>query len=98
MGLRVLKSIAEWMGYKWRRSDQAMLQHYRACFASQSGRVVLQHLMDNVYCVVDQSADPMRALVHNARRSVVHEILMNIDMAENPQKHLAPVETSNGVV
>ncbi len=49
---------------------------------------MLNHLIDTIYCQVYEGTDPMAALVHNARRSVIHEILMNVDLAENPTKYM----------
>lgn len=94
----MLTRVAEWLGYKWRTHDPQLLEAYRATFSSQQGRRVLQHLLDSTYCVVYEGTDPLAAVAHNARRSVVHEILMNIDAAEHPQKYIAEVERQNGVV
>ena len=74
-----------WMTQKWaRRLDPGLVQAYQVTFNSLHGRAVLQHLLDEIYCQVCLSKDPIDLSTHNARRSVVHEILENIDMADHP--------------
>jgi len=43
--------------------------------------------MDTVYCTVYEGDNPALAMAHNARRSVIHDILVNLDMAEFPRKY-----------
>ena len=74
--------------------DPSVLKAYQTTFTgSPSGQLVLQHLMDNIYCTVYEGTDVQAALVHNARRGVIHEILQNIDAAERPDKYNIRVET-----
>lgn len=57
---------------------------------SIDGQQVLQHLLDTEYFQVYHGTDPYQAVAFNARRAVIHEILVNIDIAENPQRYFAP--------
>ena len=52
----------------------------------------LQHLLDTVYCTVLEDPSGDRAIAHNARRALVHEIIMNIDSAEHPGKYEVKVQ------
>lgn len=70
---------------KWRpQHDLPLMFAYQATFNSAYGQLILQHLLDNIYCTVYEGTNPNEALVHNARRSVVHEILQMIDQAQHP--------------
>lgn len=54
------------------------IQHaYQRFFASGDGQIITQHLLDTVYNTVYEGCDPQEALVHNARRTVIQEILDN---------------------
>src|SRR3990170_2289347 len=94
-----MKPIVDWLTTKWRRPAQPeleparLLHAYGVTFGSPQGQVVLQHLLDQVYCTVYEGTDPQAALVHNARRSVVHEILESVDQAEAPGKYRLTTET-----
>lgn len=79
----------KWLGGKWRliTDDATILKAYYVTFTSPEGALILQHLMDNIYCKVYEGIDPMAALAHNAKRSVIHEILENMDRAANPGKY-----------
>lgn len=94
----MIKSIQQWFHRKWlpRQHPQSLLNSYHATFSNIYGQDVLQHLIDSIYCTVYEGSNPNEALVHNARRSVVHEILTNIDMAQNPVKYLTPANQENG--
>jgi hypothetical protein len=70
-----------------------LVRAYHATFASPQGQLVLQHLLDTVYFSVYEGKDHHEAAVHNARRSVVHEILLNIDIGEHPEKYVSTVST-----
>lgn len=84
-----------WFRYKWRTLFAGDLARaYHTTFAHGDGQIVLQHLMDGIYCTVYTGNDPIQAMMHNARRSVVQEILENIDMAENPTKYEIKVEST----
>lgn len=89
----MIQRIAEWFRHRWLGVDSGMLKHYHACFSSASGQHVLQHFLDSIYCTVYEGSDPQEALIHNARRTVVHEILMNLDAAEHPMKYNPQVQT-----
>lgn len=86
----MIASIKEWLKAKWRPAfDQDQLKvAYVTAFNSPAGSLVLQHLIDTVYCQVYQGIDPIACITHNARRSVIHEILLNIDAAQHPAKYL----------
>lgn len=84
MMLRVLG----WLTRKWQPVvTENVLRAYQVTFSTAEGQVVLQHLMDAVYCQVYQGKDPVELAIQNGRRSVVHEILENIDKATEPGKY-----------
>ena len=85
----MLESIKTWALGLWRPQvpTSTLAIAYDQTFNTEFGRIVLQHLLDSVYCSVYSGVDPNAALVHNARRTVVHEILENIDRATNPLKY-----------
>jgi hypothetical protein len=70
---------------------------YMHCFNSIYGKVVIQDLLDNVYCTVYEGNDPIEMATHNGRRSAVHEILKQIDLAVSPQKYVVEATADNGV-
>jgi hypothetical protein len=57
--------------------QQSILHAYQRLFASPDGQVVMQHLLDNIFCTVYEGPEPDGAVIHNARRTVVLEILQN---------------------
>ena len=80
--------LKQWFTLKWRRQDASTLREaYRVTFSTIYGQMVLQHLLDTIYCTAYEGTDPQAALVWNAKRAVVHDILMNLDMAEDPEKY-----------
>lgn len=85
----MFNTIAQWLGFKWRvvvmPSDIA--RAYHATFNTEPGKVVLQHLIDEVYCQVYVGQDAIACVAFNARRALVHEILLNMDSVENPAKY-----------
>ena len=86
----MISAIQHWLRTgKWRRivDNSAIVNAYGIAFSTSAGELVLQHLLDNVYCVVYEGVDPQAALALNHRRAVVHEILLNIDQAQNPAKY-----------
>ena len=86
-----MNTVKRWVQYKWMSiMHPEILRAYHATFSGLEGQRVVQHLLDNVYCTVYEGTDPNAALVHNARRSVVQEILMNIDIGEHPDKYYVP--------
>jgi hypothetical protein len=83
------RRLRDWLGRKWFRQQSPLLaQAYQVTFATAEGRLVLQHWLDEVYCRVCHSQDPIALAMHNGRRSVIHEILEAIDMAEQPDKYM----------
>jgi len=99
----MMTRFVEWMQRRWLGYDPQIIRDYHATFVgSPFGQRVLQHLLDNVYCTVYEGTDPIACVTHNARRSVIQEILENIDLAEHPQKYavkveISPMETPNGM-
>src|SRR5712691_7554918 len=88
-----MRLLKRWLQNKWLVLTQSeLVQAYSATFSSQHGSIVLQHLLDNIYNRVYEGTDPQAALVHNARRAVVQEILENIDLGEHPDKYKVKVE------
>lgn len=77
-----------WLTRRWQPVvTENVLRAYQVAFSTPEGQVVLQHLMDAVYCQVYQGKDPVELAIQNGRRSVVHEILENIDKATEPGKY-----------
>lgn len=88
--MRVFK---RWFTRKWvELLHPNLVRSYYLTFSSMDGQQVLQHLLDHVYCTVYYGTDPNEALAHNARRSVVQEILENIDAGEHPSKYQKDVQ------
>jgi hypothetical protein len=75
-----------WRNSRWKKQqdDAQLLEAYRETFATDFGKIVLNHLLGSIYCSTYEGNDPTLALVHNARRGVIEEILQNIDAAEHP--------------
>lgn len=83
-------SMKKWLGRLWRiDADEQARQRAYLIFLSPEGELVLNDLLDNVYCQVIPNPDPLEALALEARRTVVHEILENVDRAKNPMKYRA---------
>jgi len=88
-----MRTFARWLANKWERSEQKELENaYRVTFDNVYGRIVLHHWLNNIYCQYSQSTDPIELATHNGRRSVIHEILEALDMAEHPDKYQAEVD------
>ena len=84
-----MTSFYKWLVHKWGRAPEPTLADaYNAAFKNEHGARVLQHLLDSVYCTVYEGNDPIMCVTHNARRTVVHEILTNIDIGEHPEKYI----------
>ena len=80
--------LRKWFSRKWQHHDPDELrQAYQVTFGSLHGQMVLQHLFDTIYCQVYEGTDAQAALVFNARRSVIHEILYNVDVATRPDHY-----------
>jgi len=86
--------IFTWFQHRWVGVDENLLKDYLVTFSGLQGQRVLQHLMDSVYCTVYEGSNRDEALIHNARRTVIQEILENLDRAEHPQKYEVKVETA----
>ncbi len=88
------RALGEWHGRRWQpQTEEALAKAYLVTFTSPAGQQVLQHLLDSVYCKIYEGVDSAPAVVLNARRSVVQEILENIDRAERPEKYEVQVHT-----
>ena len=75
--------LRNWLGSKWRSQEtNELAKAYYSTFSTVYGRMVLQDLFDRVYCQVYEGTDPVVAAMHNAKRSVVHDILWNMQMGE----------------
>ena len=74
--------------------EPGLAEAYRLTFSGLHGEHVLAHLMDSIYCRPYEGHDPMEMAMHNGRRSVVHEILENIDLAERPDSYTVKEETT----
>jgi hypothetical protein len=81
-----------WLANKWHGVDSDLVNSYLSTFNAPHGQRVLQHLLDSVYCTIYEGSDPIALAVHNGRRSVIHEILENIEIAENPARHAVSVQ------
>ena len=76
--------LAAWLVRKWERQPQStLLQDYLVTFSTPHGRRVLTHLLDQVYCTTYEGQDQVAMAIHTGRRSLVQEILENIDRAEH---------------
>ena len=72
--------LRRWLAHRTDPFDPAKVRaSYQRCFASADGQVVLQHLLQTVYCTTYQGLDPQAALVLEARRSVIEEVLFNLE-------------------
>ena len=92
-----MTAFRDWLTHLWdTRQHPTLLQDYLATFQGEHGQRVLQHLLDSVYCTVYEGKDPMELAAHNARRSVVHDILVNLDMAGSPEKYRVRTEEAHG--
>lgn len=90
--------LSWWVPRKWQQVDENTLRAYAVVFSTGDGSRVLQHLVDSVYATVYYGSDPIALAVHNGRRSLVQEILENIDRASNPNKYQVKVEETDGSV
>jgi hypothetical protein len=92
----VTRRFTEWLGQKWRRrTDPALAQAYQVTFSTAQGQLVLQHLLDEIYCQTCPTRDQIDLATHNGRRSVVQEILENIDAANEPMKYTLTQEMTH---
>lgn len=84
-----MNAFWRWFPAKWRPRDPGLMRAYQVTFSTADGQLVLQDLLDGVYCTVYEGTDPQAAVILNARRALVQEILMNIDHGEHPEKYQA---------
>lgn len=93
----VLSKIISWLPLKWRlMHTEQTLQAFPATFNSLHGQLVLQYLLDNIYCTVYEGTDPIGLANHNGQRQVVHLILEHIDRAQQPAKYAVMEAQHNG--
>lgn len=93
-------SWRRWFDTKWwyhYDNKRELARHYQQTFGTASGKVVMQHLLDSVYCTSYEGTDAIAMAAHSGRRSVIHDILMNLDYAEHPGKYEVK-EVSDGSV
>jgi hypothetical protein len=92
------KRLLDWLGLRWDKRPVSMdlAQDYKATFSTLAGQRVLRHLLDNIYCRTYEGTDVQMAAAHNYRRTVIQEILENIDRAEAIDKPV-PVEKGDTV-
>lgn len=89
------QSFAEWLRHPWRiQESKDLLDAYNITFSGLHGQRVLQHILDNVYTTVYIGTDPVELAYHNARRSVVQDILQMLDRARAPEKYKIKIETT----
>ena len=82
------KRFRDWLSRKWsRQPDSTLPEAYRVTFSTLDGQRVLQHLLDSVYCTCYEGTDAVGLAQHEGARRVVHEILVNVDLGEQPQKY-----------
>lgn len=81
----------------WHGEENAerIIRAYDECFSTQPGQTVLEHLVNNVYATVYEGDDPIGLAAHNGRRSVVQDILLNIEAAKNREANEVKVETKD---
>ena len=90
-----MRRFSEWLIQKWTRGIdiRQLAQDYQVIFSTAQGQRVLKHWLDNVYCSIYEGVSEKELWMHNGRRSFVHEILVNLDIAEYPDKYRIEVET-----
>lgn len=93
----MIRTVRKWLAIKWTGADPALAFAYHMTFSTQYGQHVLKHLVDTVYCSVYEGTDPVAAACHNARRAVIHEMLVNIDIGENPRKYSPGMESGHAI-
>ena len=77
--------FTEWLTRRWAiLPTDELAQAYQVTFSTAHGRLVLNHLLNEVYCQACPSRDPIDLATHNGRRSVVQEMLENIERGEQP--------------
>jgi hypothetical protein len=79
--------FTDWLTRKWQPLSSDLPRAYMVCFGTPEGQRVLQHLLDQIYTTTCPQADALALATHNGRRSVVQEILENIDLGASPDKY-----------
>ena len=84
-----LQFIKKWLGRRWKDYSPVHIgisirNAYAVTFSGVYGELVLQHLVDSVYCTTYMGSDPILLAAHEGRRSVIQEILELLSEAENP--------------
>lgn len=79
----MIPAIRRWLARRSEPVDVRDLRHaYQRLFATPDGQVVLDHLVSSVFCAVYEGTDPQAALVHEARRGVIGELLFNLEVRD----------------
>lgn len=83
-----MSRLRSWLRRMWQPQDAAqLLRDYHEVFGGPAGQRLLQHWIDSVYATVYDGTSDRQAVLHEGRRSFVHEVLENLDRAENPEKY-----------
>lgn len=81
----MIPTLHAWLARRWHRAPSEEVIHaYQVTFSTLHGQLVLQHLLNEIYCQTCPLNDPIALATHNGRRSVIHEILENLEQAESP--------------
>lgn len=88
-----MKRFSHWLQGKWQKHEEndMLRQHFQICFGTDSGKIVLQWMIDEVYTTVSPSNEAQLLAEHNGQRALVHKILQVLDEAENPEKYKQPI-------
>ena len=88
--------LSQWLARKWRATpQQELLNAYGITFSTLHGQIVLQDLLDRVYCQVYEGTDPQGAVIQNAKRAVVHDLLYNIELSSPRARDAVPIITED---
>jgi len=83
------RRFTEWLTRRWSPQPlDELCVAYQITFSTPHGQLVLQHLLDEVYCQTCPSLDPIALATHNGCRSVVQDILEKIEIAESRTKRV----------
>ena len=85
--------FTRWLNRKWQPAQtqaefNQLTEAFGLCFATEHGRIVLNDLLDNIYCTVCDSDDPYKVVAHNAQRKTIQYILLELDKAYHPEKYI----------
>lgn len=85
----MFKKLQEWLhSKKWVEIDPNLARDYMVTFSTPEGQRVMRHLFDNIYCQVYAGNNHNDVVTFNARRTVIHEILVCIDIGEHPERYI----------